>query len=320
MRPIRRERWSAAPWRAVRLIFLLGVVETNLVAALIDLGVGAVALLWDRRTGVIVEDIRSTEHRVIERRSGTAVLLIASASGFCGLAYELLWTRGLMAAVTDDTTYAFTLMLSAYLAAHGGGRRRREPAGAPRSPGRSLAPARYGPDARGGEPLISIPLLVAIRDPINRAAFHEGMSFWGDRMPFHLVISLAVFAPSAFVLGASFTLAARLYVGRGRPVGTSTGRLQGFNTLGSVLGSIVATAWLVPTLGAQQAIIVLALFQASQGALAILFGGTREKAGQRRGTTSMTFRPEPKSSTAVHIKRAGRADSTSRSRLRCLSD
>ena len=32
------------------LIFWLGVVETNMVAALIDLGVGVAALAWDRRT------------------------------------------------------------------------------------------------------------------------------------------------------------------------------------------------------------------------------------------------------------------------------
>ena len=32
------------------LIFWLGVVETNIVAALIDLGVGAIALAWDRRS------------------------------------------------------------------------------------------------------------------------------------------------------------------------------------------------------------------------------------------------------------------------------
>ena len=48
----------------------------------------------------------------------STVLLIASVSGFCGMAYELLWSRGLLAAITDDTTYAFTLMLTAFLAGH----------------------------------------------------------------------------------------------------------------------------------------------------------------------------------------------------------
>ena len=75
------------------------------------------------------------------------------------------------------------------------------------------------------------------------------MSFWGGRIPFHLAISLAVFAPSAAFLGASFAMAARLYVGLGRPVGASTGRLYGLNTLGAIVGAIVTTAWLIPGLG-----------------------------------------------------------------------
>ncbi len=32
------------------LIFWLGVIETNIVAALVDLGVGVIALVWDRRS------------------------------------------------------------------------------------------------------------------------------------------------------------------------------------------------------------------------------------------------------------------------------
>ena len=120
---------------------------------------------------------------------------------------------------------------------------------------------------------MSLPLLVAIREPISRVSFLEGMTFWGARIPFHLAISLAVFAPSAAFLGASFTLAARLYVGFGRPVGASTGRLYGLNTLGAILGASVTTVLLIPRLGIQQAIILLAVVQAAIGALAFLLGG-----------------------------------------------
>ena len=58
------------------------------------------------------------ESRAPLHAAGNAALLVATVSGFCGLAYELLWTRGLLAAITDDTTYAFTLMLTAFLAGH----------------------------------------------------------------------------------------------------------------------------------------------------------------------------------------------------------
>jgi spermidine synthase len=120
--------------------------------------------------------------------------------------------------------------------------------------------------------LLSLPLLVLIRDPISRASFNEGMAFWGARIPFHLAISTAVFAPAAAFLGASFAIAARLYVGRGRPVGASTGGLYGLNTLGAVMGATITTAWLIPQMGTQRAIVVLAALQGVLGVLAIVFG------------------------------------------------
>ncbi len=35
------------------LIYWLGVVETNMLAAIVDLGVGIAALVWDRRSPVV---------------------------------------------------------------------------------------------------------------------------------------------------------------------------------------------------------------------------------------------------------------------------
>jgi spermidine synthase len=255
------------------LIYWLGVIETNTLAAVLDLGVGLVALGLERGTIVESDEARPTAKSDNARAAGGLALWIAMASGFCGLSYEILWTRGLLATVTDDTTYAFTLMLTAFLAGHALG------AGwagglADPSPDRNRRGLGNFQMMAASAALLVLPFLAAIRDPISKAAFTEGMSFWGARIPFHLAISLAVFAPSAFFLGASFATAARLYVGRGRPVGASTGRLYGLNTLGAILGAILTTAWLIPALGAQRTLLALAVFQAVLGAVAIL-GGRR---------------------------------------------
>jgi spermidine synthase len=241
------------------LIFWLGVIETNIVAALVDLVVGGIALAWDHRSSITVapDDDRIDRATLASGRAGTAVLLVATVSGFCGLAYELLWTRGLLAAVTDDTTYAFTLMLTAFLAAL--------------------------------TALLSLPLLVAVRGPISSVSFVEGMTFWGARIPFHLAISLAVFAPSAAFLGASFALAARLYIGFGRPVGASTGRLYCLNTLGAILGAAVTTVALIPLVGIQRAIILVALVQAVIGASAFLVGGGGRQGWQGRASATAAW-------------------------------
>jgi spermidine synthase len=215
-----------------------------------------------------------------------AALLIAAVSGFCGLAYEVLWSRGLLAAITDDTTYAFTLMLTAFLAGHALG------AGVASRAGRGGS-VRGDWDRLGTSQilaaacaLLSLPLLVLIHGPINRIPFVEGMSFWGGRIPFHLAISLAVFAPSAAFLGATFAIAAWLYIGTCGPVGARTGRLYGLNTLAAIAGAVVTTAWLIPALGAQGAVISLAAVQASVGALLILFFGEARGGWARRATAA----------------------------------
>ncbi len=259
------------------LIYWLGVVETNLLAAMVDLGVGIAALIWDRWTPVVLGGGPAEAASPRFSIDRAPALWIAAASGFCGLAYEVLWARGLLAAVTDDTTYAFTLMLTAFLAGHAlgaGAMGRADGDARPERIWRNLGTAQMLAAAAA---LLSLPLLVAIHAPINRVAFVEGMSFWGARVPFHQLLSLAVFAPSAAFLGASFTLAARLYIGPGRPVGASTGRLYGFNTLGAIAGAVLATAWLIPALGTQHALMLLALLQAAIGSLAIVrLGGGRK--------------------------------------------
>jgi len=257
------------------LILWLGVVETNTVAALVDLGVGMIALAWDRRSLITVaaDDSRFDAKPVAVAVAGNAVLLVAIFSGFCGLAYELLWTRGLLAAVTDDTTYAFTLMLGAFLAGHAVGAALASRSSSDRRPRHDWRRLGTAQILAGLTALFSLPFLVAIRDPISKVSFVESMTFWGARIPFHFAISLVVFAPSAAFLGASFALASRLYVGHGRPVAASTGRLYGLNTLGAIAGAIATTIWLIPMLGVQGAIMLLALAQAAIGASAVLLLG-----------------------------------------------
>ena len=272
------------------LIFWLGVVETNIVAAVVDLGVGVIALAWDRRSLItFAPDDDRTDAAPLAGSAGNAVLLIAMFSGSCGLAYELLWTRGLLAAVTDDTTYAFTLMLTAFLAGHALGAAMTSRTGHDQDRRRDWRWLGTFQILAALTALISLPLLVAIRDPISSLSFVEGMTFWGARIPFHLGISLVVFAPSAAFLGASFTLAARLYIGHGRPVGTSTGRLYGLNTLGAILGAFATTVWLIPLLGIQQAVVVLAISQAVIGASGLLYGGGGRYGWQGRSYASAAW-------------------------------
>src|SRR5262249_55995176 len=103
----------------------VGVGGRNGIAGIRDLSVGITALaLSAQAAGAQAPAPPLAEPASLSSGSAAAggpALLIATASGFCGLAYEVLWTRGLMATVTDDTTYAFTMMLTAFLAGHAAG-------------------------------------------------------------------------------------------------------------------------------------------------------------------------------------------------------
>jgi hypothetical protein len=135
-------------------------------------------------------------------RAGNAVLSIAMFSGFCGLAYELLWTRAILAAVIDDSTCAFTMMLTAFMAGHAAGSAIASVGTRDQSPRRDWARLGTAQILAALTALFSVPFLVAIRDPISKVSLMEGMAFWGARIPFHLAMGLAVLAPSAAVLGA----------------------------------------------------------------------------------------------------------------------
>ncbi len=60
------------------------------------------------------------------------------------------------------------------------------------------------------------------------------------------------------LFGASFPLAVRLFVNREQDLGTETGFLYAANTLGAILGSFSAGFLLLPLVGAQLGLLVIA--------------------------------------------------------------
>lgn len=278
------------------LILTLGVVETNMLAAAIDVLIGAIAI----RLGIVsannnmgsnpasndnpinidvdkqgFEYPRGKRNRI----GGFLVVAIASVSGFCGLAYEVLWTRGVLATITDGTTYAFTAMLTAFLAGHAVGGRwargelfgsnRRAQAGDASSWFKlGLAQTFVGLGALASTPL----LVLASRLIFAHGGFQSARaSFWNWEAPFYFSVCLIVmFLPAAF-LGASFSLAARLFTGRGGEVAANAGRLYLGNTWGAIAGALAATWILIPNLGVQNTVVALALAQAAIGGIVALF-------------------------------------------------
>ena len=164
----------------------------------------------------------------------TAVIALG-LSGFCALAYEVIWTR-LLVLVVDNSVYSFAVILMAILA------------------GIALGS------------LILAPLLRKIMTAFIAFAIVEillGVSAFGFPFFIHLTptpaqtvyvwfllgkMPLVVLVPAIF-MGAAFPLAAEAYQARNKQVGRSLGAVYAANTLGAVLGAVAAGFWLVPMLG-----------------------------------------------------------------------
>jgi len=199
------------------------------------------------------EPLRASEHRPI--------LIAIGLVGAFSLAYEMLWTRVLLLFL-GNTTYAFSLMLSAYLV------------------GISLGGAIY---ARWVKPernerqlfvLLSIMMGVAI---FATAPFYDqlaylfqqahnfsGESWWIlSGLSFAIVLTIMLIPT---VLSGSLLPAAVAIIdpGRGR-TGEGVGLVVLHNTVGAVVGSLLAGVVLVPLLGILGSFRLLAIANVSIG-------------------------------------------------------
>jgi spermidine synthase len=237
----------------------VGVATTTLLAAMGNFLLALVALLISTSPDLAVRPAKAPEAPEAAPAplgsTAKAILALSFTSGLAIIALEVVWTRSLVL-VLGSTTYAFSTMLTAVLV------------------GIALGSAVFAPLAdRSG----------------NRAAWVAGLLFVGggfavlgpailNRLPFvflrlyewaygvwGLVIAvqfavcfLLVFVPT-FLSGASFPILVRMYSRGEDSVGRTVADVYAINTLGGILGSLVAGFVLVKYVGLQPSLTVAAL-------------------------------------------------------------
>ncbi|MCE5230364.1 fused MFS/spermidine synthase [bacterium] len=206
------------------------------------------------------------------------VLMTALISGVVALAAQILWSRALIFSFVHlkNTTYAFTAMLTVFLA------------------GLALGSALVGlfVDSQKNPlrlygmllTLLGISMMLSIVILYRHA---EGMLLGneldaiGQHINWPLAIanvmmqSLGVLGIPTLLMGMAFPVAARVVTQMGR-VGTDVGRLYALNTIGSILGSLLAAFAIIPTLGLTGGLIMLGLVDTAIGL------ATMWRAGQAR--------------------------------------
>ena len=266
------------------LLEAFGIRWTLGIGIAINFAVAAIALALAQRVPA-TEEINSQPEPVVADKTDSPespdsqqptadshlVLWAIGISGFCALAYEVLWTR-IMVFFLGSTTYAFATMLAAFLFGIALG---------------SMVFARWvdrikQPVAVFGIAQLGIGLLALILMP----AFEElyGMTsafqstFGGSRFWAFFSCFLVMCLPT-FLMGASFPLVTKIYTGSERQLGRSIGNVYAVNTVGSILGAFCAGFILIPLLGIRPSIVLTVALNTGIGCLLILRGGQRSETG-----------------------------------------
>ncbi len=186
-----------------------------------------------------------------------AALVLFGVSGFCSMAYEVIWTK-LLGLIVGPTTYSFTLVLVTFITCLALG---------------SLVFGRLADKVRSPiHLLVATQLAAAILALLISQVLGNSQLFFAKllyRVHDHFALlsvlkALCLFVlmlPAALFLGATFPLVGKVVTSSVAAVGRSMGRAYAVNTLGAVLGSFCAGFVLIPWLGKERGLALVVALQ-----------------------------------------------------------
>lgn len=235
------------------LIAWFGMTGTLILAVVLNIAIGIVCL--KASTGVhtvmtcadVSEIAQATPvaRSALRERTALVAVLLFAVSGFCGMAYEVIWAS-LLGLVVGPTTYSFTIVLVVFIT------------------GLGLGSMFFGRMADRTDKHMAILLVTQIAAAFFALAASQFMGnsqlFFAkliltvqDRFAFmnisKALILFCLMFPTTFCLGAAFPLVGRICTRSLSGVGRSIGRVYAINTIGSVLGSSIASFILLPFVG-----------------------------------------------------------------------
>jgi len=268
------------------LVRSLGVWATLGVAAAVNLLVGASRLLLSKQKEPVLSDdtvsfrnefsrsgARSVDGRLADRihkRKMKWGLWLFAVSGFCALAYEVLWTR-LLGLIVGPTTYSFTLVIATFII------------------GLALGSIIFGRLADRTQRVFLLLILTQLGASVTALAVSQLLgnsqflfaklihTFQNSFATLILVQSVVLFGvllgPTLF-LGAAFPLVNRLYVHSMADLGKSLGTAYALNTVGAIIGSFAAGFLIIPLMGKENGLRLVIMAQFVMAALAWIPAGS----------------------------------------------
>jgi spermidine synthase len=255
------------------LIAAFGVFSTIVIAASMNVLVGAAAIALFRRTpgegprGTAVEPVAAGGKGVLRE----PLFWAFGVSGFASLAAEVIWIRT-FSPYLENSTYAFSLILAIFLlgiaAGSWAGRAwASRAAGGPA--GFAFCQVLAGVATGAGLILLFVfiqryyavlpSLGLLIRSPSLILEEAAGMTL--------------ILVPSTFFLGAGFPFIARWAAEDMAAFGGRTGKLYAANTVGSILGAVGGGFLMLPLLGTRDSLVFLTtLYLVNGGAVLFMMG------------------------------------------------
>jgi spermidine synthase len=235
-------------------------IATGVVA---NLAIGVVALLYgskarSKTNGLAAQPVQGpeagTEPEIVG--SGTpspgwttrATIVALGISGAVSMIYEVAWSRALALAI-GSSTYAFTAMLVAFLVGIAGGS--------------AVYSWLYGNRRATVAEFAVIQGAIGITATLSLLAlgrvsglFLLGVS-WSDAPGFveavQVAVSVSVMLLPTFLIGATFPCAVAVVAPAPARIGREVGTVYAVNTVGAIVGTVIAGFVLIPTLGAHAA-------------------------------------------------------------------
>jgi spermidine synthase len=255
------------------LIRFLGISLSMLAAAAVNILVGLLAISLDRFTGKEADPLE--EEAPSFQGTGSVrimrlALLGAALSGAAAMVYEVGWIR-LTAIIWGSSTYSFTVMLAAFITGIALGS----------VIARSIARRPFNLFWIFGlcELLVAISMLASLplytRLPYSFASLGNHLVRTPESFPVYQLLvflcSMAVMIVPTVFQGMTLPLVTQVASDQLSRLGRSVGRVFSLNTLGTLLGALVAGLFLMPRMGTRHTLeIGVAL---TLGAAALVFAG-----------------------------------------------
>lgn len=258
----------------------LGITGTILVAAALNAAVGISAVLINRAVKTqpgqqpVADNGDDRSKTSAEAGSITIAFLsfLAFCVGFTSLSYEVLWNRLIKFHIAPDT-YAFTLMVSTFLMGIALGSWLYDkifyrPTATPRQQLETLALVQLAAALACGSSLLAMPLATLVRQYFE-PALHTMFGPGGGTLASHMAVTLVFMLIPATLLGISFPIIGGLAAAKSTQVGGAVGKIYGANTIGCVVGSIIAGLLLIPQVGSYNAFQIIVCLSVATAMLAL---------------------------------------------------